>query len=109
MKKNLKIEYIFSGLILLLYAYKLFKINTGLDSLYDEGHLLIRLWQVRHGIIHEGISQWPVMIYNFFGEKFSSSRWRSAKPGRGNGRFENARIFYRKYGKNTCKSIAKGV
>ncbi|EEU95564.1 hypothetical protein FAEPRAA2165_02824 [Faecalibacterium duncaniae] len=48
-------------------------------------------------------------ILTSFGEKFSSSRWRSAKPGRGNGRFENARIFYRKYGKNTCKSIAKGV
>jgi len=79
MKKNLKVEYIFSGLILLLYAYKLFKINTNLDSLYDEGHLLIRLWQVRHGIIHEGISQWPVMIYKLFGETFSSDilllRW----------------------------------
>ncbi|WP_279035950.1 hypothetical protein, partial [Gemmiger formicilis] len=48
-------------------------------------------------------------ILTSFCEKFSSSRWRSAKPGRGNGRFENARIFYRKYGKNTCKSIAKGV
>lgn len=79
MKKDLKIQYILSGLILLLYAYKLFKINTGLDSLYDEGHLLVRLWQVRHGIIHEGLSQWPVMVFKFFGETLSSDilllRW----------------------------------
>jgi hypothetical protein len=79
MKKNLNIQYILSGFIVLLYAYKLFKINTGLDSLYDEGHLLVRLWQVRHGIIHEGLSQWPVMVYRFFGETLSSDilllRW----------------------------------
>ena len=48
-------------------------------------------------------------IVTTFREKVSPSRWRNAKGGRDGKELLYRIIFYRKYGKNSCKLTTKGV
>ena len=61
------------ALISILYVIRIFGARSGIDSLYDEGYLLLKLWEARNEIGQQGASQWPVMVFKLLGSDMSAN------------------------------------
>ena len=61
------------ALISILYVIRIFGARSGIDSLYDEGYLLLKLWEARNEIGQQGVSQWPVMVFKLLGSDMSAN------------------------------------
>lgn len=70
MKKN-SWYFILSIIVLAVYIYQYFQIDTNLDSIYDEGFLYLKLQAAQAGEV-EGTTQWTSIIAAIFGKTISS-------------------------------------
>lgn len=79
MKKKLQFDkltlfsLIVATITLTLYILKITSLNSGIDTLYDEGYLLLKLWEANNNVGSHGGSQWPIIVSRLFGNKLSSS------------------------------------
>ena len=79
MNSNLRFSstIIYSLVVLMITIYlfisKSLNINSGLDTIYDEGYLLLKLWEARNEVGNHGVSQWAILVSKTFGYKLSSN------------------------------------
>ena len=73
MKKYTWLYLLIPLFICLLYIEKLFKLNTNLQTNFDEGFYFLSIWKVKHGILNEGLSLWTLLINATCSEKISST------------------------------------
>lgn len=66
-------SYLIFTITIILYITKLISINSGIDTIYDEGYLLLKLWEARNEVGNQGISQWAVFVSRLFGFELSSN------------------------------------
>jgi hypothetical protein len=59
-------------IVLSMYLIRFIGLNSGVDSLYDEGYLLLKLWEARNNTGSHGGSQWSVMVYKLLGSNLSA-------------------------------------
>lgn len=79
MNSNLRFSstIIYSLVVLMITIYlfisKSLNINSGLDTIYDEGYLLLKLWEARNEVGNHGVSQWAILVSKTFGYQLSSN------------------------------------
>lgn len=61
------------AVISIMYVIRFLGAHIGIDSLYDEGYLLLKLWEVRNEIGQQGVSQWPVLVFKLLGSDMSAN------------------------------------